>query len=839
MAKQNSFLNYFIKPCLEELGRDAVEEKPCLDKLRKDANKDEKPQLEELGGDAYSIEDLHLEVLDEDIYRDENPNIEEHGENAYRIEKRYVEVFGEDVYSVSSVVPSTSSTVCPRISRSGTEPTHLPTDLSHIDEPPKQPKLRFFPVSVISGKSRSFSARWYKFYWLEYSMNQDAIFCKMCRHFSDARAEGAFTRTGFKDWKHMSQSCSKHELSKAHALALGRFDDYRQRHLGGQKNSLNSINQDTKNTPVIESNREHIKLVLDVVMFCVKQDIPLRGHRESDGAVNKGNFLEIFKLLSKYNNNIQNHLERLPKNATLMSPQIQNELLESATLVLLRKIKFELHDTNNTYYAILGVKCKDLSKCELVAVCLRYLYKGVIKERAVGFVDTAHMKANEISDKIIKVLRVFELDPELCIGFSFDGLSMMSGDKGDAYIILKRTFWRAIYVHCNSQCLNLVLHTASKAHPCANTFFETLNSLHDFMTDTQRHARFLEVQKELHPDRQCLELESLRDTKWSLKSGSVKKVLTLFDVILEVLAELSNSAGQAKLDAQFLLFQIETKKFLFLAVTFGKLFELSDFATKGLQSTTKSIADCINLIECLKDTFVQFRENTSNDFDKVIELIDELTEKFDIENWDVSSSRKRKLPAKFGDTFVFSTLGKSSCVQSNEDLRHLWNEIIDCQITELHNRFQDDTYGIMTASAACLPTSEAFGQKESLQSPCTLFGITIGDAEFTVFVQQLKRKVAQGQTYTSVTEVLDSCSVDIFPNINALLRALITLPMTMCNMEKLFSTATRIKTTTRASMLTSRLQNLSLLSFERELCDSLDYDSIIDVFNSKRRRFVL
>ncbi|XP_030072332.1 zinc finger MYM-type protein 1 [Microcaecilia unicolor] len=903
MAKQISLLNYVNKPCLEKLDKDAnrdekmrleeigedaytVEdlhlevidedackvEKPHLEELGENAYRIEKLCAEEFGEDAYRVEKLHVEELGEDAYRDEKPCVEELGEDTYKNEKPCVEGLGEDTYKDkkpcveelgedaykdkktcveelgegasrldSLAFPSTSSIECLQMSTSGTEPTQLSIDLSHIDEPPKQPKLQAFPVSVISGKSRSFSTRWYdKFHWLEYSMIQDAVFCKMCRHFSDARAEGAFTRTGFKDWKHMNRSCARHEMSKSHSLALGRFDDYKHNHLlGVQENTSNPVNQPTKNTPVIESNREHIKVVLDVVMFCAKQDIPLRGHRETDGAVNKGNFLEMFKLLSKYNNDIQNRIEKLPKNATLMSPHIQNELLESATLVLLRKIKSEIHDSNNTYYAVLGVECKDLSKCELVAICIRYLYKGVIKERAVGFVDTADTTANGISDKIIKVLEIFELDPELCVGFSFDGTSVMSGNQGDVHAVLKRTFRRAIYVHSNSHRLNLVLCTASKACPSANTFFEILNYLHDFMTDTHRHSRFLDVQKQLHPDRQCLELEQLTDTKWSSKSGSVKKVLMLFDVILEVLVEFANSAGQIKLESQSILYQIETKKFLFLAVTFRKLFEISDFGTKGLQSTTVSVMDCINLIECLKETFVQFRENTSNDFDKILKLTEELAEKYGIENWDVSSSRKRKLPAKIGDTFVFSTLGKSSRVQSNEDLRHLWNEIIDCQITELNNRFQDDAYGMMTASAACMPASEAFGRRESLQPPCTLYGITIEEAEFTVFVQQLKRKVAQGNTYTALTDVLESCNVDIFPNVNALLRAVITLPMITCNMEKLFSTANRIKTTIRASMLTSRLQNLALLSFERELCDSLDYDSIIDTFNSKRRRLVL
>lgn len=47
-------------------------------------------------------------------------------------------------------------------------------------------------------------------------------------------------------------------------------------------------------------------------MMCAKQDIPLRGHRESGDILNKENFLEIFKLVSKYDPAIEARLKELP-----------------------------------------------------------------------------------------------------------------------------------------------------------------------------------------------------------------------------------------------------------------------------------------------------------------------------------------------------------------------------------------------------------------------------------------------------------------------------------------------------------------------------------------------
>lgn len=71
-----------------------------------------------------------------------------------------------------------------------------------------------------------------------------------------------------------------------------------------------------------------------------------------------------------------------------MSPDTQNDLLEAAAALLLRKIKSELNENNETYYALIADEYKDQAKRELVAVCIRYIHWGIIKERAVGFFAT-------------------------------------------------------------------------------------------------------------------------------------------------------------------------------------------------------------------------------------------------------------------------------------------------------------------------------------------------------------------------------------------------------------------------------------------------------------------
>ena len=123
-------------------------------------------------------------------------------------------------------------------------------------------------------------------------------------------------------------------------------------------------------------------------------------------ALNNENFLNQFKFMR-----IQNHLEQLHRNRTLMSPDVQHELLESAACSLLIRIKAEFFEPGR-YYVLMADGYEDELKRELVAV--RYVHTGKIKEWTTRFRDT------NISEKILQVIEPLQLDPSLCVGSSLD-----------------------------------------------------------------------------------------------------------------------------------------------------------------------------------------------------------------------------------------------------------------------------------------------------------------------------------------------------------------------------------------------------------------------------------
>ncbi|CAI6348258.1 unnamed protein product [Macrosiphum euphorbiae] len=80
-----------------------------------------------------------------------------------------------------------------------------------------------------------------------------------------------------------------------------------------------------------------------------------------------------------------------------------------------------------------------------------------------------------------------------------------------------------------------------------------------------------------------------------------------------------------------------------------------------------------------------------------------------------------------------------------------------------------------------------------------------------------------------------------FPNVETILRILLSIPYTNCSSERSFSVLKRIKTRLRSTLTQERLDNLGLLSIESDLTSSLNFDDIINDFalkKSKKSNFI-
>ena len=143
-----------------------------------------------------------------------------------------------------------------------------PTDISFSSlDPPSQPKLVQYPARVTAnGKlKRTFNASYYgKHLWLEYSVQDDSVYCFYFRHFGGTSTlpgqrygSRPFIDVGVRRWKDISNFLEKHTRSDHHkdsAVSWTKFKTIQTKELQPIASVLMTVRDNE-----IKENREHVK----------------------------------------------------------------------------------------------------------------------------------------------------------------------------------------------------------------------------------------------------------------------------------------------------------------------------------------------------------------------------------------------------------------------------------------------------------------------------------------------------------------------------------------------------------------------------------------------------
>ena len=86
---------------------------------------------------------------------------------------------------------------------------------------------------------------------------------------------------------------------------------------------------------LVANNRRKVHSIVETILFCGRQNIPLRGHRDSGLDVDRnatachGNFWALLEFrIAAGDSILQDHLANAPRNAMYTSPDIQNQVLD-------------------------------------------------------------------------------------------------------------------------------------------------------------------------------------------------------------------------------------------------------------------------------------------------------------------------------------------------------------------------------------------------------------------------------------------------------------------------------------------------------------------------------
>ncbi|XP_023226748.1 uncharacterized protein LOC111627412 [Centruroides sculpturatus] len=147
-------------------------------------------------------------------------------------------------------------------------------------------------------------------------------------------------------------------------------------------------------------------------MFCDTHNLSLRSKEHHEGV-----FEDLIKLKIDAGDHIlKQHIEKGAKNATYMSPQIQNEIISLCGDIIRDDITTDVKKACT--YNILTDESSDISGKEQLSIHRVRFFdeeKMIVREEFLGFVELTDMDAKSVTSSINNFVEKVCLDPEKCI----------------------------------------------------------------------------------------------------------------------------------------------------------------------------------------------------------------------------------------------------------------------------------------------------------------------------------------------------------------------------------------------------------------------------------------
>ncbi|KAF0763872.1 zinc finger MYM-type protein 1-like [Aphis craccivora] len=100
---------------------------------------------------------------------------------------------------------------------------------------------------------------------------------------------------------------------------------------------------------------------------------------------------------------------------------------------------------------------------------------------------------------------------------------------------------------------------------------------------------------------------------------------------------------------------------------------------------------------------------------------------------------------------------------------------------------------------------------------------------------KLFTSVENSVTFT-MSSYIKSKELDVFPNLNTVMRMFLSTAVANCTEERSFSVLKRVKNNLRSTMSVEKLNALALLNIENKLLNAIGLNDVINDFNSKKAK---
>ena len=634
---------------------------------------------------------------------------------------------------------------------------------------------------------------------------------------------------------------NKHTQSTDHTSAMALWVDR------DRRDDANITVRDTVLKPSSDQT-QWLLTVFHVIRYLSANGQPLRGENEADINTGDGLFLRTFsQLLFPLNPHLIEIHKRLPENAKYTSHDIQDEVIEILASLTKQSIANEIKKAK--LFTIMADGTTDKNRKEVQGLVCRYWIPGenIIKEHCLNIEGVDDRSAKGIFAFIKNTLEEFDISMDGLVSQSYDGASVMSGDRNGLKILISEECKRFIlYVHCFLHKISLVVRHALEGISDIQEYFDIISTLYNLF----KKSAVMEIYE-------GTQLKRLIETRWSGHFDSTSHMNKNYGQVLKALNLACKSKklrSEERAIAIGLINQMvsEDDSFPFINCMLMEILTPINIVVKSLQSAQENLTSALQIINSLRDDLNSKRSLLNEE--SILEMISDFKEKNQIPDT-CKDKRSSSIPGRFQDFIITDQIpGPSNNSRDSSDHVRKFKECIDVIENEFKRRFSDDDVNLWCSMECLSPKSDRFLDADSL-NPLFEYAKTIPvihkeymrldlseqdlKCECRIFKRVLEKKDFSQNgliEFINVAEYVIKNYLESAPVLCTLYQVAITAGYSQTRVECLFSSLAMVDTPQRRSMLTKRECLLAYLSFESKTLFKIDFETFLSAWKTKNRK---
>jgi Domain of unknown function (DUF4371)/hAT family C-terminal dimerisation region len=669
---------------------------------------------------------------------------------------------------------------------------------------PNQPATNEIVTQILSNKTLKFQERWFAQYpWLHYDVELKGVLCICCARARKLKlidlskcAEGCFMYQGFRNWKKALEKFKAHESSSAHRHATQQLHHHKLSE--PIESMLNSqVQSDQQNA------RKCLHILFTTLRFLARQGLAIRGHDRDEG-----NFMALLMLRCED----QPLLEQwLKKKTNMTSSDIQNEILQQHSHVIIRTICARIRTTSEIFSVIVD-GTQDTSGIEQESVCIRYVDADLYAhESFVGMYEASDSTGKTIASIVMDTLIRLQLPIESLRGQTYDGAANMAGAYNGCQAEIKKRQPLALYVHCGAHSCNLVAgHSAAAVVPIR----DALQWVQELGTFYGASGKYKKMFASISVNDQLVNLQAIKPlcpTRWLTRCSAVNSVLMQYQNVLSSLEEAESQMTAAGQRARGLLVKFQLGATMMGLCMALPALELLENLNRSLQDPSTCVAGMLYAVNRVQDELTELRAEAH--FNKIYEEVIKSIDEYDL--MELKLPRRKQPPARLTGS------APAHHAQNEMDYyRALYYEYIDSVKTGLQQRFNSNDlkqYQQLESVLLHAETNDILTKYQELDSKSLII-------QLRMFQHQNKCTSVVDAT-KCMREMVPEVR-RLYPQVERLIRLLLISPASSSEAERSFSSLRRLKSWLRSTMTQTRLNSVAVCHTHQNFLDDLDLHAL-------------